>query len=790
MQKQSSKIKKLLCMLLSGALAVSMTPAVSLDAKAVEADSDKVETISEPQAQQKDYGLADNIQDGVILHCFDWMYTDITEELPRIAEAGFTSIQISPVQNPIPWGYDIPWYLAYQPYDLAIVADDDTHNKEALETLCKEADKYGIKIIMDVIANHLVIDIEADYFKEEYEDYYKYVFPEEFLSKDCWHEKMDIKNYKNRYYITNGRLGMPDLNTENPVVQQRALNFIKELKEAGVDGIRWDAAKHIALPSEGSDFWKVVTDTGLYNYGEILTGPTDDDKHDELMAEYAEYMSVTDSKYGETLRGMFFRGEATVKDGNWTHRGVSADKLVYWGESHDTYSNNGAYGGTNALSQNIIDRAYAVAAARADATSLYFSRPSSTVKDEILLGEKGSMHFQYPQVSAVNHFHNAMIGKKDCYAASENCAVVTRENGGAVIVCCSGNGGEVTVENAGGYAKPGTYKDEVSGNTFVITEKTITGKVGSSGIAVVYNSPYEFSKVFAEAEVNRDIIFGETKITMHCIDVDNVYYTLEEVYRGETVSKVKMDYTDGNVLTIGKDAPFNTHFILTLYGTTPSGKEISVQYKYNVYDKEGRVLDYSVYKKGGIVFDNFSSEWKDVYVYAYSESGNEKIENSAYPGVKMNDIGKEYFEYKLPDTFKDCKKINVVFSNSKGEKISSMQRYGYENEIYEEPLTMSGISYGVYIKSYWQTPDFTFTYNKVLYGDFDEDGEITSADSLSVLRKSVGLDNGEDYPPYYDLVIADIDDDEVLTSADALEILRYSVGLLKDSKIGKRIVED
>ncbi|MBQ5565456.1 MAG: hypothetical protein IIT42_01220, partial [Clostridia bacterium] len=76
------------------------------------------------------------------------------------------------------------------------------------------------------------------------------------------------------------------------------------------------------------------------------------------------------------------------------------------------------------------------------------------------------------------------------------------------------------------------------------------------------------------------------------------------------------------------------------------------------------------------------------------------------------------------------------------------------------------------------------------YGDLDTDGEITSADSLSVLRKSVGLDNGEDHPPYYDLVIADIDDDEVLTSADALEILRYSVGLSKDSKIGKRIVED
>lgn len=277
---------------------------------------------------------------------------------------------------------------------------------------------------------------------------------------------------------------------------------------------------------------------------------------------------------------------------------------------------------------------------------------------------------------------------------------------------------------------------------------------------------------------------------MHCIDTDNVYYTLEEVYRGETVSKVKMDYTDGNVLTIGKDAPLNTHFILTLYGTTPSGKEISVQYKYNVYDKEGRVLDYSVYKKGGIIFDNFYSEWKEVYVYAYSESGNEKIENSAYPGVKMNDIGKEYFEYKLPDTFKDCKKINVVFSNGKGEEVSSRQYYDYEQNIHEAPLTMSYISYGFYRNGDWYIPDDRFVYNKILYGDLDTDGEITSADSLLVLRKSVGLDNEEYHPPYYDIIVSDIDDDEVLTSADALEILRYSVGLSKDSKIGKRIVED
>ena len=45
-----------------------------------------------------DYGLMDNIQDGTILHCFDWKYADIMAELPNIAAAGFTSVQTSPAQ--------------------------------------------------------------------------------------------------------------------------------------------------------------------------------------------------------------------------------------------------------------------------------------------------------------------------------------------------------------------------------------------------------------------------------------------------------------------------------------------------------------------------------------------------------------------------------------------------------------------------------------------------------------------------------------------------------------------
>jgi len=56
------------------------------------------------------YHLADNVQDGVILHCFDWTYQQIIDELPDIAKAGFSSVQTSPAQLAVK-GNSIWYYL-------------------------------------------------------------------------------------------------------------------------------------------------------------------------------------------------------------------------------------------------------------------------------------------------------------------------------------------------------------------------------------------------------------------------------------------------------------------------------------------------------------------------------------------------------------------------------------------------------------------------------------------------------------------------------------------------------
>ena len=85
MRKKLTSIVLVLCMIVSCVAVGSFaTAAASTNDNSVSAsvDSGSVEA---------NYGLASKIEDGNILHCFDWKYNDIKAELKNIAEAGFTA---------------------------------------------------------------------------------------------------------------------------------------------------------------------------------------------------------------------------------------------------------------------------------------------------------------------------------------------------------------------------------------------------------------------------------------------------------------------------------------------------------------------------------------------------------------------------------------------------------------------------------------------------------------------------------------------------------------------------
>ncbi|MEE3402611.1 MAG: alpha-amylase family glycosyl hydrolase, partial [Acutalibacteraceae bacterium] len=207
--------------------------------------------------------LPDNIQDGNILHCFNWKLSDIKEALPGIAEAGFTSVQTSPLQGHNNTG---TWFWLYQPTNFSV--GNELGSYQDLKDLCAEADKYGIKVIVDVVANHL-----AGWNDGRRAD----TIDSNLNRDDFFHNQGAASNWNDRNEIIYKNIGMPDLASENEALQGIIFGMINSMKEAGVDGIRWDAAKHIGLPSEGCSFWKNVAALGMYNYGEILDGPAGGD---------------------------------------------------------------------------------------------------------------------------------------------------------------------------------------------------------------------------------------------------------------------------------------------------------------------------------------------------------------------------------------------------------------------------------------------------------------------------------------------------------------------------------
>lgn len=409
--------------------------------------------------------LPSKIKDGVILHCFNWKYSDIKNSLSQIKAAGFVAVQTSPAQS----NYEgsCSWNTLYRPRD-SKAGPNALGTSSDLKALCDAAHALGMKVIVDVVANHTDGDLTwvADFWKDT----------------SLYHNNGGA-NDGSRFQVTHGDIGMHDLKTEDSRVQQKFKTYVQELKGLGVDGCRWDAAKHIGLPSEEDNFWKVVLDNSMYNYGEILnTCGGDEGTHKNCLKEYTSLMSITDNVYStKNVLEAFKSGGVPGTAGCWTFDTNNAN-FVYWGESHDTYCNDGD--ASDGVDQNKVDRAYAVAASHNAIPALYFSRPNGRGSSS-LAGVKGSTHFTSKEVAEVNKFHNAMAGKADYYSSGNGVCSITRKGGGAVIVKGSGSG-SVSIANGGGYAEAGTYTDRVSGGTFTVTASTISGNVGSSGIAVLW----------------------------------------------------------------------------------------------------------------------------------------------------------------------------------------------------------------------------------------------------------------------------------------------------------------
>ncbi len=624
------------------------------------------------------YGLADNVKEGAILHAWCWSFNTIKENLKDIAEAGFTTVQTSPANQCLVGdngGMSIwsengqgKWEYHYQPTDWKI-GNYQLGTREEFKSMCEEADKYGIKIIVDVLPNHTTpqLDKVSQSLKDAAGGQDKLYHGEGFNS---------ISQWENRYYCTNGAvLGLPDVNTENPGFQKYYLNYLNDLIDCGVDGFRYDTAKHIGLPDDPQDektkqygwknnFWPVaignesVDGVSLHNkdkmfiYGEVLqsSGSRDD--------AYGKIINLTASGYGYTLRGAIGSKDfSTGRISDWGNA-AGASKLVTWVESHDTYCNNGE---SVWLSDWDIRMCWAIIAARKDGTPLFYSRPDGSTNNlggrwgNNKIGAKGNDQFKDPEVAAVNKFRNAMVGEGECLRnpnGSSQILQIDRGTKGTVIINL---GGATSIDSETSMAN-GTYTDQVSGRTFTVSNGKISGQLDGGKIAVIYNAPTTRNPRVLATPGSGSFKGDSVTVTLGLANATTGTYTTSEGASGS--------FKDGDKITVGTSIAVGEKVTVTLKANGDDPESTPANETFTYTKKDGSV-------KKNTVYFTAPSGWSTPTIYAYSGDGATATQiTGAWPGTAMTSEGDGVYSYTFDDSVSSC---SIIFASGSNQIPASQQ---------------------------------------------------------------------------------------------------------------------
>ena len=662
-----------------GGLAVA-----SVSAQASTDRNSYADTVGNPtfEAARKEYGLTKEMKNGAILHAWMWSFNTITEHMDEIAEAGYTSIQTEPmskikVNDANGKKFTENWYYVYQPTNTSI-GNFVVGSEDDLKAMTAAAHAHGIRIIVDVVANHFTADwnaIDSDWQKSEY-----------FHARNsCSGSGGDNIDYSNRWQVTHCHLlGLWDLNTANPEVANRMHDFLKTAVNDGVDGFRFDAGKHVELPNEfdGSQYWTTILQNGSqYQYGEVLQGDSglDYKAYANLYAKYGEGGGgATASDYGKTIRSALW--SKNLNAGNLMslrNGGVNDDQLVTWVESHDNYA-NGVKESTY-LTNDQIRFGWAVVGARAGGAPLFFNRPKASggnqpqFAEASQLGDAGDDMWKDTAVAAVNHFRNAMDGEaeylRNCGSEQNNnsCLMVERyktdNNAGNDGVSIANMGGDQNLAGTPTKLDDGTYTDQVNGGTITVSNGKITsGTAKGDAVSVYFNTSVKES---VSATVSKKFSSNTIKVTLNASNATNLTYSLSNGKNGS--------FVDGDSLTIGGDMEIGDSVTLTVKGTgAESGEALEFTATYTKVEVQANTI-----------YATKPSGWSKMYAYVYTGDGATAKNNAAWPGVEMTAMAAAdscakagTYKYEVPDLGEGT--YRVIFSNGSGSQMPGASQPGLE----------------------------------------------------------------------------------------------------------------
>jgi alpha-amylase len=290
---------------------------------------------------------------------FRWKWNDIAKECTNwLGPQGFGAVQISPPHAAASLG---SWWDVYQPVNFSVLKSNMGTEAElqAMITTCHAA---KVRVYADVVINHMAAGSGTATDGSTWNST-SLTYPA--FSSNDFHSTCDIQSSDygspgNRTSVTSCRLsGLPDLNTGSTYVQGQLKNYLNKLVGMGIDGVRIDAAKHMAASevqtimsgvtkttTSGETLWvtqEVIPDSNVVRSDYFNSGMLNEFQFTYAMKETFRNLNGASISQIRTIMGT---------PGNWggTWGFVASDKATVFVNNWDTERNDSSLVASNYVS--------------------------------------------------------------------------------------------------------------------------------------------------------------------------------------------------------------------------------------------------------------------------------------------------------------------------------------------------------------------------------------------------------------------------------------------------------
>ncbi len=420
----------------------------------------------------------------VILHAFNWSYTDVKNKATEIANIGYKAVLVAPPLK----SSGCEWYQRYQPQDWRVI-DHCLGNKQSFKAMIDALNAKGVVVYADIVLNHMAnerngaTDFPGNAALTDYASRRSYWNNQKLfgnldnglVSPWDFHEAKCISDYNNVWQVQNWRLcgpspdrGLPDLDPNSYVLEQQR-SYLQALKNLGVKGFRVDAAKHMTNWHINQIFTSTIK-SDMHVFGEVITGGgTSSSDYQNFLGPY---LSATDHDAYDfpllnAMRNALMPSGwmSSLENPQASGNALPGHRAVTMPITHDIPTNSGF----RYLIMNPTDEhlAYAYVLGRSDGAPMVFSDKTGT--------DSGRWVDDYKQsdIKSMVFFHNRVQGQGQEGVWADQC-VLTFQRGKEGVVGINKCGEErwVKLNTSGKFYWYRTYRDALSGETFSISSST------------------------------------------------------------------------------------------------------------------------------------------------------------------------------------------------------------------------------------------------------------------------------------------------------------------------------